>query len=263
DTTRARGPGFHGRRVGTTLRAMFNLIRTELGIAIQSGPGETTPIRHIIGVGRNYADHAREQNADVPDRPMLFTKNPYSASLDGDDIVIPRICQDREQVDFEAELAVVIGRGPGGRLALDVSEDEAARYVLGYCCANDVSARWWQKEGSGGQFCRGKGFDTFCPLGPVVVPPEKIPDPGTLRVVCRVNGLIMQDAPTSDMIFSVQHLVSACSQGTTLLPGTVILTGTPSGVGMARKPPVYLKAGDRVEVEIDRIGLMANTVRIG
>jgi 2-keto-4-pentenoate hydratase/2-oxohepta-3-ene-1,7-dioic acid hydratase in catechol pathway len=233
----------------------MKLIRTEYGVAVDTGRGEVL-IRHIIGIGRNYAEHAREQAADVPTRPMVFTKNPYSACLDGEEIVIPDLCRDREQVDFEAELCVIIGRA-----ARDVPEDQAISHVLGYCCGNDVSARWWQKEGSGGQFCRGKSFDTFCPLGPHVVPVPEIPDPGNLRVSCRVNGTVMQDASTAEMIFPVARLISDLSQGTTLLPGTAILTGTPSGVGMARKPPVYLNHGDVVEVEIERIGVLRNVVR--
>ncbi len=187
---------------------------------------------------------------------MVFAKNPMAASVNAADIVVPHVCQDREQVDWEAELAVVIGRD-----ACDVSVDAALSHVLGYCCANDVSARWWQKEGAGGQFCRGKSFDTFCPLGPHIVPATSITDPQSLRVMCRVNGAVMQDGHTRDMIFSVATLVSDLSQGTTLLAGTVILTGTPSGVGMARKPPVWLKHGDIVEVEIDRIGVLRNRVR--
>jgi 2-keto-4-pentenoate hydratase/2-oxohepta-3-ene-1,7-dioic acid hydratase in catechol pathway len=232
----------------------MRLFKTDYGVAVETGSGELL-IRHIIGIGRNYAEHAREQAADLPTRPMVFTKNPLSACLDGDRIVIPRLCRDREQVDFEAELCVIIGRH-----TRDAPEAEALSSILGYCCANDVSARWWQKEGSGGQFCRGKSFDTFCPLGPVVVPASEIPDPGNLRVVCRVNGAVMQDASTADMIFPVERLVSELSQGTTLLPGTAILTGTPGGVGMARKPPVYLRHGDIVEVEVERIGVLRNTV---
>lgn len=233
----------------------MNFVRTDFGLAVERAGGGT-PIRHIIGIGRNYAEHAREQAAAVPDRPMIFTKNPMAACLHGDEIVVPRICQDRPQVDYEAELAVVIGRA-----ARDVSERDALGFVLGYCCANDVSARWWQKEGSGGQFCRGKSFDTFCPLGPRVVPAAEVPDTRELRVVCRVNGEVRQDASTGEMIFSVARLVSDLSQGTTLLPGTVILTGTPSGVGMARTPPEYLTEGDVVEVEITGLGTLRNRVR--
>lgn len=234
----------------------MNLTKTEFGVAIQRPGAEPLPVRHIIGIGRNYSEHAKEQGRDVPTHPMIFTKNLMAAALDGDEIVVPKICQDKEQVDFEAELAVIIGKK-----ARDVSKADALAYVLGYCCANDVSARWWQKEGSGGQFCRGKSFDTFCPLGPRVVPAAEIPDPQALKIRCRVNGQVMQDASTAEMIFDVRTLVHEASCGTTLVPGTIILTGTPGGVGMARKPPVYLKAGDTVEVEIERIGTLKNTVR--
>ena len=235
----------------------MSIVRTAEGIVFEGAGGVRVGARQIVGIGRNYAEHAREQGAAVPERPMVFTKNLASLCLAGDSIVIPAICQDRPQVDFEAELAVVIGPAP----VRDVPEDRALACVLGYTCANDVSARWWQKEGSGGQFYRGKSFDTFCPVGPRLVPAAQIADPSRLRVVCRVNGTVMQDAPTSQMMFPVQKLIAELSRGTTLLPGTIILTGTPSGVGMARNPPVFLKAGDVVEVEIDGIGVLRNTVR--
>lgn len=238
----------------------MRLIKLEHGVGVEVGGGKVVPIGHIIGIGRNYAEHAKEQSAEVPERPMVFTKNPASACLNGDRVVIPAICRDEryggEQVDFEAELAVIIGRP-----TKDVPEGRALEAVLGYTCGNDVSARWWQKQGSGGQFCRGKSFDTFCPLGPEVVEPAKLGDPQNLRVRCRVNGETMQDGHTRDMMFSVARLISDLSQGTTLMPGTVIMTGTPSGVGMARKPPVWLKGGDVVEVEIDGIGVLRNPVQ--
>jgi 2-keto-4-pentenoate hydratase/2-oxohepta-3-ene-1,7-dioic acid hydratase in catechol pathway len=200
---------------------------------------------------------------------MVFTKNPASVCVDGDDIVIPACCADPAtggggdgrsagQVDFEAELALVVGAA-----VKDIAEDDAMDCVLGYCCANDVSARWWQKEGSGGQFCRGKSFDTFCPLGPTLVSASEIPDPQSLAVRCRVNGETMQDGHTGDMIFPVRTLISELSKGTTLVPGTVILTGTPSGVGAGRTPPVFLQPGDSVEVEIDGIGVLRNGVVAG
>lgn len=238
----------------------MKLLRSAFGVGVQTSAGEIVKCRHIIGIGRNYAEHAREQAADVPTRPMVFTKSPFCAVLSDDPIVVPKVCQDRPQVDFEGELAVIIGRGPMGGMCRDVPESEALSYVLGYTCANDVSARWWQKEGSGGQFYRGKSFDTFCPLGPVVLPGVEIPNPQALRVITRVNGKVMQDAPTSDMMFSVANLVADLSRGATLYPGTVILTGTPSGVGMARKPPEYLKHADTVEVEIPGIGVLRNPV---
>ncbi len=235
------------------------LIRTEFGVAVQT-PSGALPIRQIIGIGRNYADHAKEQAADLPTRPMVFTKNPASACLNGDEIVIPAVCRDLatggDQTDFEAELCVVIGRA-----AKDVPIERALSFVLGYCCGNDVSARWWQKEGSGGQFCRGKSFDTFCPMGPSLTPAAQVKDPQNLRVQCRVSGQTMQDASTASMIFPVSRLISDLSQGTTLLPGTAIMTGTPGGVGMARKPPIWLRDGDVVEVEIGGLGILRNRVR--
>jgi len=241
----------------------MELIRTEYGVGVDRGEarGGVLEVRHVIGIGRNYAEHAEEQGADVPTRPMVFTKNPASACLDGDEIVIPPVCGDADtegnggQVDFEAELAVILGSA-----ARDVREEDALSHVLGYCCGNDVSARWWQKKGSGGQFCRGKSFDTFCPLGPRVVAAGEVGDVQNLRVVCRVNGETMQDGNTSQMIFPVGRLIADLSRGTTLVPGTVILTGTPSGVGMARDPQVWLKDGDVVEVEVEGVGVLRNRV---
>lgn len=234
----------------------MELIRSEWGVSVRLPGGEELPVRHIIGVGRNYAEHAKEQGAKAPDRPMIFTKNPASAVLSGDDIVIPRACAERDQVDYEGELAVVIGRR-----CRDVAEADAGRCVLGYCCANDVSARWWQKEGAGGQFCRGKSFDTFCPLGPRITPTAQVPNPSALRLTTRLNGEVVQNASTGEMAFSPLYLVAELSRDTTLMPGTVILTGTPSGVGMARTPPRFLHPGDRVEVEIEGLGTLRNTVR--
>ena len=212
----------------------------------------------ILAVGRNYADHAAELGASAPERIMLFLKNPASACADGDPIVIPPICDEHgPQVDFEGELAVVIGR-----TCRDVPEGEALGAVRGYAAANDVTARWWQKEGSGGQFCRGKSFDTFCPMG-AVAPAARVPDPQALRIVTRLNGQVMQDAPTSLMIHPVARIIAELSRGTTLLEGTVILTGTPAGVGTARKPPVYLAEGDLVEVHVAGVGSVRNPVRHG
>lgn len=239
------------------------IIRVDGGLAVQT-PAGPLPVRTILGIGRNYAEHAREQGAALPDRPMVFTKNPASLCLSGDDIVVPPMARDPacggNQTDFEAELGVVLARA-----VRDVSEDEALSAVLGYCCANDVSARWWQKQGSGGQFWRGKSFDTFCPIGPWVVPAGAggVPDPQVLGVRCRVNGETMQDGTTADMIFPVARLIADLSRGMTLEAGTVILTGTPSGVGMARTPPVWLQDGDTVEVEIAGLGTLTNRVRFG
>ncbi|MDX1775745.1 MAG: fumarylacetoacetate hydrolase family protein, partial [Desulfobulbales bacterium] len=170
-------------------------------------------------------------------------------------ILLPPSCLDPLQVDFEVELAVVIGKA-----AKDVSVAAALDYVLGYTIGNDVSARRWQKYGGGGQWVRGKSFDTFCPLGPELVTKELIPEPQHLRLRCFLNGTLMQDANTSDMIFTVAELIAYLSDSMTLLPGTVIMTGTPSGVGCARKPPVFLKPGDSLELEIDNLGTLCNPV---
>ncbi len=218
------------------------------------------PITHILAVGRNYADHAREMKGDLPERPMLFTKNPASCILSGEPIVIPKVCQDREQVDYEGELAIVIGAA-----CRDVPEDDALAPhgpVLGLAVANDVSARWWQKEGAGGQFVRGKSFDAFCPIGPRVVPLAGIGDPQCLTLRTTLNGEEVQLASTRDMIFPLARLIAECSAATTLLPGTLILTGTPSGVGHAKDPPRYLREGDRVRVEIDQLGAIENRVTL-
>ncbi len=210
----------------------------------------------IFGIGLNYRAHAEETGRPLPERPLVFMKNPAALLDPGSPIVIPGICADRPQVDYEGELAVVIGRE-----ARNVSLREALDHVLGYTAANDVSARWWQREGSGGQFVRGKSFDTFCPLGPVLVTADEISDPQSLRLKTTLNGQVVQDAGTEDMIFSVAELVAELSRGMTLLPGTVILTGTPAGVGAARKPPRFLQAGDLVQVEIEGIGALENPVR--
>ena len=210
----------------------------------------------ILCIGKNYADHAAEMGGKAPEALVLFMKNPASACGDGDAIVIPAICDEHgPQVDFEGELAVVIGRA-----CRDVPESEALSAVGGYAAANDVSARWWQREGSGGQFCRGKGFDTFCPIGPVT-PASEVPDPQSLRVLTRVNGTLMQDGSTASMIHPVARIVSELSRGTTLLAGTVILTGTPAGVGFGRSPKVFLQPGDVVEVEVPGVGRVRNPVR--
>jgi 2-keto-4-pentenoate hydratase/2-oxohepta-3-ene-1,7-dioic acid hydratase in catechol pathway len=209
----------------------------------------------ILAIGRNYAEHAAEMGGAALSRPLVFMKNTASVVGDGEAIVIPAICREHgPQVDFEGELAVVIDRD-----CRDVPVTEALKVVRGYACANDVSARWWQKEGSGGQFCRGKSFDTFCPLGPAV-PAADIGDPQSLAIRTRVNGVLMQQGNTGLMLFPVATLVAELSRGMTLLAGTVILTGTPAGVGAARNPPVFLTAGDVVEVEIERIGTLRNPV---
>jgi 2-keto-4-pentenoate hydratase/2-oxohepta-3-ene-1,7-dioic acid hydratase in catechol pathway len=208
----------------------------------------------IIGIAQNYRAHAEEMGGPMPGHPVFFLKMPGSLQDPGKPIRLPRHLRS-DKVDFEAELAVVIGK-----TCQNVSPETALDHVLGYTAANDVSARDWQKEWGGGQFCRGKGFDTFCPLGPCLVTPEEIPDPGQLGIRGYLNGELMQSSSTADLIFPVPELIAFLSGSTTLPAGTVILTGTPSGVGTARKPPLYLQPGDAYTVEIDAIGQLTNPV---
>jgi 2-keto-4-pentenoate hydratase/2-oxohepta-3-ene-1,7-dioic acid hydratase in catechol pathway len=215
-----------------------------------------TPVdfRSIYCVGINYRAHAAESGADEPEHPVIFMKAATAAQDPDSPIVLPRHLRS-DKVDFEGELAVIIGRP-----CKNVSRGEALDYVLGYSCANDVSARDWQKEKGGGQFCRGKTFDTFCPLGPCLVTTDEIKDPNALTLRTTVNDEVMQEASTADMIFDVPTLVEFLSGSTTLLPGTIILTGTPSGVGAAREPQRFLQLGDEVSVEIEGIGKLTNPV---
>ncbi len=203
----------------------------------------------VLAIGLNYADHARETGQTAPAAPVLFAKLPQSVIGPGEPISWSS--EHSAQVDYEAELAVVIGRD-----ARDVPAGEALDHVLGYTCCNDVSAR--DAQFGDGQWVRAKSFDTFCPLGPWLVTPEEIPDPQALRILCRVNGRVLQDSGTDQMIFGVAELVSYLSRFITLRAGDVITTGTPAGVGFARSPAVLLADGDTVEVEIESIGVLAN-----
>jgi len=208
----------------------------------------------IMGIGLNYRQHAAETKAKVPEFPILFNKNVASVANPEQPIWIPSHLPSAE-VDYEGELAVVIGK-----TCRNVARHHALDYVLGYACANDVSARDWQKVKGGGQWCRGKSFDTFSPLGPCLVTTDEIPNPNALRLTTTLNGERVQETSTADMIFDVPTLIEFLSGSTTLLPGTVILTGTPSGVGMARQPPRWLRPGDVVTVEIEGIGALTNPV---
>lgn len=210
---------------------------------------------NILGVGLNYRSHALEMGRPLPEFPMIFVKTTNVVQAPGSPIELPRSRNASHEVDYEGELAVVIGRA-----AKNVSAGDALDYVLGYTVANDVSARDWQFKWGGGQFCQGKGFDTFCPLGPVLVTPDEIPDPGTLGIRTWVNGELRQNSNTSDLIFDVPALIAFLSASKTLLPGTVILTGTPSGVGAGLKPPRFLQPGDTVTIEIEGIGRLTNPV---
>ncbi len=209
----------------------------------------------IFCIGLNYRFHAKETGLEIPKYPVLFMKNVSAALGHKCDIQIPSVCKKGAEVDYEAELAVVIKNK-----IKNVSIKKAYESVLGYTCANDISARKWQMHAGGGQWIRGKSFDTFCPFGPVIVMPDEIKDPDNLDIKCILNGKTMQSSNTMDMIFSVGQIISYLSQSTTLMPGTVILTGTPSGVGFTRKPPVYLQPGDKLQTKIENIGVLENRV---
>ena len=208
----------------------------------------------IFCIGLNYRHHAAETNAKIPERPILFFKGNNAVQNPGDPILIPTVLASHE-VDYECELAVIIGKP-----CKNVPRAQALDCVLGYTCANDVSARDWQIKWGGSQWCRGKTFDTFAPMGPCLVTTEEIPNPNDLPIRTILNGETMQESNTSDMIFDVPTIIEFLSGSTTLLPGTVILTGTPQGVGMARKPPRWLAPGDKVTIEIEGIGQLTNPV---
>jgi 2-keto-4-pentenoate hydratase/2-oxohepta-3-ene-1,7-dioic acid hydratase in catechol pathway len=205
----------------------------------------------IVCVGLNYRDHAEEQGADLPERPLLFAKWPNTLIGPGEPIVIPDITK---RVDYEAELGVVIGSSAHG-----VSVENALEAVAGYLCANDVTARDLQH--GDGQWTRGKSLDTFCPVGPALVPAADVPDPQALGIRAILNGEVMQDSTTANMVFGVVEIVAFISQAITLEPGDLILTGTPAGVGVFRDPPVLLAPGDEITVEIDGVGAITNPVR--
>lgn len=239
---------------------------TRLSGALFSGfsdTGETADVKQllaplvpvdIICIGLNYRKHAAEGNSPIPEFPVVFMKNIGTLQDPGKPIVLPRKLRSNA-VDYECELAVVIGKR-----CHNVSKADALKHVFAYTCANDVSARDWQKDFGGTQWCRGKTFATFCPLGPHMVTADEIPNPNSLKIKTVLNGEVMQDWNTDDMIFDVPTLIEFLSGSTILLPGTVILTGTPHGVGAARKPPVFLKNGDSVSVDIERIGTLTNPV---
>jgi 2-keto-4-pentenoate hydratase/2-oxohepta-3-ene-1,7-dioic acid hydratase in catechol pathway len=206
----------------------------------------------IVCLGLNYRDHAAESNMEVPSEPILFSKYATTLIGQGDSIILP---PSSTEVDYEAELVVVIGQG-----GHDIPVESAMAHVGGYAVGHDVSARDWQLGKPGKQWMAGKTFDTFAPLGPCVVTADEVPDPQNLGIRLRLNGKTMQDSNTRQLIFPVDQIVSYLSKIFTLEPGDLIFTGTPPGVGMARKPPVWLQPGDIVEVEIDGLGTLRNPV---
>ena len=222
------------------------------------------PKRNVFCVGWNYAEHFAEGKdfrpasapQEIPEHPALFSKNPFA--IVGPDAPVRHPAPISEQLDYEVELAVVIGRQ--GR---DVDERDALDLVFGYTIANDVSVRDVQRTWHGGQWFKGKNFDTHLPLGPWIVTKDEIPDPQTLRLTTRVNGVTKQDSNTKHMVFPVARIVAELSAGLTLYPGDVIITGTPEGVGMGRKPPEWLRPGDVMELEVEHIGVLRNVIGDG
>jgi 2-keto-4-pentenoate hydratase/2-oxohepta-3-ene-1,7-dioic acid hydratase in catechol pathway len=218
-----------------------------------AGARLTVPLRpgKIVAIGLNYLDHIREAGMERPQRPLVFTKFTTSLIADGDEIRIDRGVTER--VDWEVELGVVVGR-----TMTRVAPQDALAHVFGYTVANDISAR--DVQFSDGQWVRGKSLDTFCPLGPVIVTADEIPDPQALALRTRVNGEVVQDSTTAEMVFGVAELLSFCSHSFTLEPGDVLLTGTPWGCGEFMDPIRSLAAGDVVETEVDGIGILRNGV---
>lgn len=208
----------------------------------------------IYGIGLNYREHAVEMGAALPEYPVVFMKSPGAVQDPESPIRLPRHLHS-DQVDYECELAVVIGRD-----CKNVSVEDALDYVLGYTCANDVSARDWQKSLGGGQWVKGKSFDTFCPLGPILVTADRLPNPQILPIRTILNGQIQQESYTGDMIFTVAEIIAFLSGSSTLRAGSVILTGTPPGVGVAADPQRFLRPGDDISVEITGIGRLRNSV---
>ncbi len=209
----------------------------------------------VICIGTNYADHAREMGGEPPEIPVVFNKFPSTIIGPGQEIALPSISQ---KVDFEAELVVVIGKQ-----GKNIPPESAMDYVFGYCCGNDISARDWQKGRPGGQWLLGKTFDTFAPIGPMIVTRDEIQDPHKLAIQLRLNGDTMQSSNTDQLIFSIDFLISHISKFATLKPGDLIFTGTPAGVGAGRTPALFLKPGDQLEVEIEGLGVLKNSVVAG
>lgn len=239
----------------TTLSVARRALATQLPVLPRSQVTFLAPVTRpdkVVCVGMNYADHCKEQNVRVPKEPIIFSK--FSSSIVGpyDEIILP---PESEEVDWEVELAVIIGKK-----GKHIKATDAMAHVAGFTVAHDVSARDWQMRRNGKQWLLGKTFDTFCPLGPALVTRDSITDPHNLKICCRVNGEVVQSSSTNQMVFKTEELIAWVSQFVTLYPGDIILTGTPPGVGVFRKPPVFLKKGDEVQCEIEEIGVIVNKV---
>lgn len=236
-----------------------DVLQSDNAVTIDADQADFAPVlpapEKIICIGRNYAEHAAETGADLPEIPVVFNKFPTALIGHEKQIVLPSIS---DQVDYEAELVVVIGKQ-----ARNVSAEDAMGHVFGYCVGHDVSARDWQKGRPGGQWLLGKTFDTFGPIGPFLVTADQVGNAGELDISLKLNGEVMQSSNTKNFIFPIDYLISHLSKFSTLNPGDLIFTGTPEGVGAARKPPVFLKQGDLVEIEIENVGLLRNSVTSG
>jgi len=247
--------GFEGDMVGFIESGRHREIRDKNPIPLSKvrlAPPVTRPTK-IIAIGLNYKDHAAESKGEIPESPLIFAKFPNSVIGHNDPIIWSTDVT--VKVDYEAELAVIIGK-----TIYNCNEEEAMEAVFGYTCANDVSAR--DLQFGDGQWVRGKSLDTFCPMGPWIVTADELTDPYSRKIRCWLNGRLMQDSNTGLMIFSVPELISFVSRYFTLFPGDILLTGTPSGVGVFRNPSVYLKNGDEVVIEIEGIGRLVNTCRV-
>ena len=249
----------------TDMKTLAGTLPRDLGIT--TPPRGATPIdpseiiapvpnpEKVICIGLNYADHAAESGAEIPPEPVVFNKFPTAIRAHEDNI---ELTPHSDQIDYEAELVVVIGKG-----GKNIPEATALDHVAGYTCGHDVSARDWQKYKPAGQWLCGKSFDTFAPIGPYLVTSDEVADPHSLNIKFRLNGEELQNSSTSNLIFNVNQLIAYLSKVCTLHPGDLIFTGTPPGVGAARKPPIFMKAGDVAEVEIEGLGLLRNPVVAG
>ncbi|KAK2750256.1 hypothetical protein FQN55_002401 [Onygenales sp. PD_40] len=245
----------HARLITGDIFGTHALTAHTLPISRLLSPLSRTDLKTVRCLGLNYAQHAAESNLPIPTYPVLFFKPPTAIGGPTDPIPIPPIAQEADGVDYECELVIVIGKE-----ARDVSEADALEYVLGYAVGNDVSHREWQLKRGAGQWGLGKGFDGWAPFGPGIVSTELLGDAGKLAIETRLNGEVVQRSSTEDMIFGVRRTVAFLSRGTTLVPGDVIFTGTPQGVGMGRTPPLWLKNGDKVQVSLEGVGTCENKV---
>ena len=244
------------------LLAAWDELKPRAQAVVASGKGlihESVPMlpvipnpQKVIGIGLNYMDHAQETSKKPPSEPIIFSKFPTAVRADGEPIVLPR---NSHEVDYEAELVVVIGRG-----GKSIHRDQAFEHVAAYTCGNDVSARDWQFRKPGSQWLLAKSFDSFAPIGPVLVTADEILKPGNLDIQLRLNGQTLQKSNTNQLIFPIEVLIEYVSSVCPLSPGDLIFTGTPAGVGFVRQPPLFLKPGDTVEVEVESIGTLTNSV---